>query len=133
MKIGVKKGRFCYLGDENFLNLTLARNDSLPMSEEETGDLSPGSGLVVQVHPYYCNTCQMTEMHCFTFERYFGSCKAPQPNFQPCCRVQKLCFQTNLKMHSLHLRFAVVLIWFVCTKAVFSLESIMALFTFWIL
>ena len=32
------------------------------MSEEEAGDLGPGSGLVVQVHPYYCNTCQMTEM-----------------------------------------------------------------------
>ena len=75
MKMGVKKGRFCYLGDENFLNLTLARNDSLPMSEEETGDLGPGSGLVLQVHTFYCNTCQMKEMHCFTFERYFGSSK----------------------------------------------------------
>ena len=32
------------------------------MSEEETGDLDPGSGLVGQVHPYLCNTCQMTEM-----------------------------------------------------------------------
>ena len=88
------------------------------MSEEETGDLGSGSGLVVQVHPYYCNTCQMTEML-----RIYNN------NVKYFCRVQKLCFQTNLKMHSLHLRFAVVLIWFVCTKAVFSLESKMTLFT----
>ena len=63
-----------------------------------------------------------SKMALFTFERYFGSCKASKPNFKLCCRLQKLCFQTNLKVHSLHLRFIEVLIWFVCTKVVFSLE-----------
>ena len=89
------------------------------MSEEEAGDLGPGSGLVVQVHPYYCNTCQMTEM----LRIYKNN------NFKLFCCVQKLCFQTNLKVHSLHLRFVEVLIWFVFTKAVFSLEYKMTLFT----
>ena len=69
-------------------------------------------------------------MALFTFERYFGSCKASKPNFKLCCCVQKLCFQTNLKVHSLHLNFVHVLICFVCTKVVFSIESKVALFTF---
>ena len=89
------------------------------MSEEEAGDLGPGSGLVVQVHPYYCKTCQMAEML-----RIYNN------NFRIFCRGQKLCFQTNLKVHSLHLRFVEVLIWFVCTKVVFSLESKVAMSTF---
>ena len=109
---------------------------NLPMSEEETGDLGPGSGLVLQVHPYYCNTCQMTEMHCFTFERYFGSSKTSQSHFKVFCHflefVQKMCFQTNLKLHFLHLEFTQVNISY-AHGVVFSLESIMALFTFWIL
>ena len=61
MRMGAKKKADSDWGDGNFLNVNLASNDSVPMSEEETGDLGPGSGLVEQVHPYYCNTCQMTE------------------------------------------------------------------------
>ena len=83
------------------------------MSEEEAGDLGPGSGLVVQVHRYYCNTCKMTEML-----RIYNN-----NNFKLFCHVQKSCFKTNLKVHSLHLRFIEVPIWFVCTKVIFSLES----------
>ena len=71
-----------------------------------------------------------SKMTLFTVEVYFGSYKASQPHFNFFCCVQKLCFKTNLKVHSLHFNFVHVLIWFVCTKVAFSLESKVALVTF---
>ena len=65
--MGAKKKADSAWGDGNFLNVILASNDSVPMSEEETGDLGPGSGLW---NRYILTTAILAK-----WQRHFGSSK----------------------------------------------------------